>query len=926
MNKALLFLVLCALAGTAKAAVDYQVRISEFMASNKSTILDSEGKSSDWIEIHNAGSEAVMLEGWSLSDERKNPRKWVFPAVEIEAGAYLLIFASGKNSRDPGEELHCNFKLSSAGEYLALYSPEGVAYSCFDTYPAQEADVSYGYIDSCLFFFEQATPGHPNEQSIAIRLLSPVCSHPRGYYDTAFVLTLESLVPGADIYYTLDGSPPVPGHSTLYEQTLSVTGNTILRAVCAKENYLPSKAATLSYLFIDDILNQSNSPEGYPEFWGSYAQKTGTAVADYEMDPELIAEPAYAASVREGFRDLPVVSIAGDKNHFFSHEKDSVNGGIYIYTGPPVGKDKTGDGWERPVSFEYFNSADNVSFQVNCGIRIHGGHSRLAEKSPKHSFRLVFKPKFGPTRLDFPFFGPGGPEELNALVLRAGFCNSWIHSDAEGRTIAQYIRDAWAKNTQQQMGHPASCNSYAHLFINGLYWGLYNPSERIEDDYCEIHFGGDKEDYDVIKQDEEQNNIIYASDGNTTAWFKLISALKTIPGQALYQEIQGKNPDGSPHASKEALLDMQNFIDYMLINFYGGNTDWDHHNWIAVRDRTNPAQGFRIVCWDSEHILKSPNENKLSLNKTNCPSFIFQQLRNCAQFRLDFADRVQKHFFDSGLLSPDGAAATWTAIADIIDKAVYAESARWGDYRRDVHPSNPPGELYRKDVHYDAQKKYLLETYFPQRSGIFLNQLKAASLFPQVEAPEILLNDEKVNRDTLNIHDVLCLKTSRGSVYYSLDGQDPLDWSGGQEAVLSASSQLYTGAFSPDSSIILKARTLYNNNWSALSEKQFFLKKPVSALNEISSDPETPGLTCHPNPVHLDGVISYHLPYKADVKLSLYALDGTKIREWQEQNREAGRQQVYLDASGLQPGFYLLRLDVLGMDASCSATVKLIRK
>jgi len=515
---------------------------------------------------------------------------------------------------------------------------------------------------------------------------------------------------------------------------------------------------------------------------------------------------------------------------------------------------------------------------------------------------------------------------LNALVLRAGFCNSWIHSDAEARTIAQYIRDAWAKNTQQQMGHPASCNSYAHLFINGLYWGLYNPSERIEDDYCEIHFGGDKEDYDVIKQDEEQNNIIYASDGNTTAWFKLISALKTIPGQAVYQEIQGKNPDGSPHASKEALLDMQNFIDYMLINFYGGNTDWDHHNWIAVRDRTNSAQGFRIICWDSEHILKSPNENRLSLNKTNCPSFIFQQLRNCAQFRLDFADRVQKHFFDGGLLSPDGAAATWTAIADIIDKAVYAESARWGDYRRDVHPSNPPGVLYRKDVHYDAQKKYLLETYFPQRSGIFLNQLKAASLFPQVEAPEILLNDEKVSRDTLNIHDVLCLKTSRGSVYYSLDGQDPLDWSGGQEAVLSASSQLYTGAFTPDSSIILKARTLYNNNWSALSEKQFFLKKPVSALNEISSDPETPGLTCHPNPVHLDGVISYHLPYKADVKLSLYALDGTKIREWQEQNREAGRQQVYLDASGLQPGFYLLRLDVLGMDASCSATVKLIRK
>ena len=244
-----------------------------------------------------------------------------------------------------------------------------------------------------------------------------------------------------------------------------------------------------------------------------------------------------------------------------------------------------------------------------------------------------------------------------------------------------------------------------------------------------------------------------------------------------------------------------------------------------------------------------------------------------------------------------------------------------------MHPTNPPGELYRKDVHYDAQKKHLLESYFPERSKIFIDQLKAASLFPQVEAPEILLNEDEVNRDTLSLYDVLSLRAAKGSIYYSLDGRDPLDWSGGQEAVLSASSSLYTGAFSPDSSIILKARTLYNNNWSALSEKQFFLKKPVSALNENSTDPgKALKLTCSPNPLHLDGVISYQLPCKSGVTLSLYALDGTKIRDWQEQTQEAGRQQVYLDASDLQPGFYLLRLDARGMGVSCSGTVKLIRK
>ncbi|NLB02217.1 MAG: hypothetical protein GX841_02300, partial [Bacteroidales bacterium] len=882
---------------------------------------------SDWIEIHNAGTEAVNLEGWSLSDDPSKARKWVFPAVIIEAGSHLLVFASDKNIKDPQEELHCNFKLSSAGEYLALFSPEGLAYSCFNPFPALEADVSYGYLDSCLFFFEQATPGLPNELSGAIRLASPFFSHQRGYYDTAFMLSLQAPAPKANIYYTLDGSLPVAGISTLYEQAISIESNTILRAVAAGEAYLPGKASTVSYLFIEDILAQSNQAEGYPEYWGSYAQKTGTAIADYEMDPELTGDESYAAFVRKGLRELPVISVVGDKEHFFSHEKDSINGGIYIYTGPPVGKDKTGDGWERPVSFEYFNTNDSVSLQINCGIRIHGGHSRLAEKSPKHSFRLVFRPEFGPSRFDFPFFGPEGPEELNAVVLRAGFCNSWIHSDESGRTIAQYIRDAWAKNTQLQMGHPASYNSYAHLFINGLYWGLYNPSERIDDDFCEIHFGGDKGDYDVIKQEEEQNNIVYAADGELTAWNNLISALKYTPGQAVYQQIQGRNPDGSPHASKEALLDMQNYIDYMLINFYGGNTDWDHHNWIAVRDRTNPAQGFRIICWDSEHILKSLSENKLSLNKANCPSFIFQQLRNCPQFRLDFADRAQKHFFNGGLLSPEGTATTWTAIADVIDNAVYAESARWGDYRRDVHPSSPPGALYRKDVHYDAQKKHLLESYFPERSKIFIDQLKAASLFPQVEAPEILLNEDEVNRDTLSLYDVLSLRAAKGSIYYSLDGRDPLDWSGGQEAVLSASSSLYTGAFSPDSSIILKTRTLYNNNWSALSEKQFFLKKPVSALSENSTDPgKALKQTCCPNPMLNEAVISYQLPYKASLRLSLFALDGTKIRELQAQTLEAGRHQIYLDAHDLQAGFYLLRLEAHGLGTSYSGTIKLVRK
>ena len=64
-----------------------------------------------------------------------------------------------------------------------------------------------------------------------------------------------------------------------------------------------------------------------------------------------------------------------------------------------------GYGWERPVSFEYFSAGDTGSFQVDCGLQIQGGEGRRPEKSPKHSFRLVFKNEYGPTKLRYPFFG-----------------------------------------------------------------------------------------------------------------------------------------------------------------------------------------------------------------------------------------------------------------------------------------------------------------------------------------------------------------------------------------------------------------------------------------------------------------------------------------------------------------------------------------
>ena len=101
--------------------------ITEFMADNRTTIEDEDGDASDWIEIFNSGTDPVNLEGYFLTDTADTLTMWSFPAVEIAENGFLLVFASGKDRRDPESELHANFRLSNDGEYLALVQPDGTS-------------------------------------------------------------------------------------------------------------------------------------------------------------------------------------------------------------------------------------------------------------------------------------------------------------------------------------------------------------------------------------------------------------------------------------------------------------------------------------------------------------------------------------------------------------------------------------------------------------------------------------------------------------------------------------------------------------------------------------------------------------------------------------------------------------------------------
>ena len=106
---------------TVHAADD--VVISEFAASNSNGLRDEDGAYSDWIELFNAGTNAVNLAGWGLSDASGDRFKWQLPSTNLPVGSFLVVFASGKDRRVAGAPLHANFQLSAGGEFLALTRP-----------------------------------------------------------------------------------------------------------------------------------------------------------------------------------------------------------------------------------------------------------------------------------------------------------------------------------------------------------------------------------------------------------------------------------------------------------------------------------------------------------------------------------------------------------------------------------------------------------------------------------------------------------------------------------------------------------------------------------------------------------------------------------------------------------------------------------
>lgn len=227
-----------------------EVVLNEWLARNTTGHLDIDRKSSDWIELYNAGAESVDLGGYYLTDDSNNFRKWQFPATNLPPNSYLLVYASGRDRRVAGRQLHTNFELSGNGEFLALVKPGGLQVEHSVEAPAQFVDISYGRAPagsaSAWHYFSPPTPGSANFGGEARVAPEVAFSIPEGVYPNEVTVGLATTVTDGVIRYTLTGVEPGPA-SPIYTAPIRFTTNVVVRARVYAPGFLPSPTDTRSY-------------------------------------------------------------------------------------------------------------------------------------------------------------------------------------------------------------------------------------------------------------------------------------------------------------------------------------------------------------------------------------------------------------------------------------------------------------------------------------------------------------------------------------------------------------------------------------------------------------------------------------------------------------------------------------------------------
>ena len=770
----------------------------------------------DWLELYNDGATPVDLSGWSLTDQKGSPGKWHFPTnTTIGPNSYLVVLCDDREEANapagPATYLHASFTLGSDGEFLGLFDNNGVFVDGLTSgYPKQVFFASYGRNPGNVAefgFLANATPGVENRGPYFTgRVDAPDFKQPDGtndfnggiYIGPSITLLLTNHTAGSTIRYTLDGSEPTEINGTNYISPLSFTQPTdktgiVVRARAFLPGWLPSGVKTHSYI-LRQALALTNAPV-----------LMLTAPKD-----------------RAFYKPFGVLGINGGS--FVA----TASGNIWVSDGPQAYDQVVGSGnpFEREVHMEYFFPSSyyppgQTPIREDVGLRVSASpyqrpRMKLAnveinspwtpsDQTEKPSFNIMFNGDYGISKLDYPLFRNYDIKEFQNLRLRAGKndnVNPWMTDE--------FIRRMWG-----DMGHVSPHGLFCSLYVNAIYRGIYNLTERVREPLFQAHYHSSA-DWDVRYVNDWVN-------GDAIVFNTMMTAL---------------NRDLTTSTNYLAalnLLDVDNFADYYLLNIYCAMWDWPENNFVFARERSSgPLSKFRYTVWDAEggfnvQSYYSKPVNFDTVNELNTKGVdvanIWKRLMLNPEFRLRFADRVNKHMFNNGVLDDRDPDSVGPLVSSFLRKfnEVAGEAAPLVQYNQNALQTN----LF---VNWSAagtgRRSYLLG------AGAGRQIFRDNGLWPLTEPPIFSQFGGSVPPDYgLTITNNIATAGQSATIYFTLDGNDPRVFGG----TVDGGASIYTGVVPITNIVTVRARAKNDvtGEWSPLTEATFAPEALTASSNNI---------------------------------------------------------------------------------------------
>jgi hypothetical protein len=537
-----------------------EVTITELVAVADESFRDSDGAPADWLELTNSGPQPVSLGGFHLTNNRNELTRWTFPEVDLASGSSLVVFASGKDRT--GRELHANFTLDRAGDYLALVGPDGttIVSEITPRYPEQFEHISYGRSNApglTFGYFETPTPGTPNGPVSTSPPADVVFSETGRMFTSSFRVALSCATPGAVIRFTIDQSVPTRA-SRQYGSPIGIGASRQLRARAFLPGALDGPVTTHSYLkmagevasFSSDlpVIVLSTFGTGSPPSTNSTLRKAAYLFF-FEPDPvtgltTLTQSPAL--TTRSGVRrrgsssgGWPKYSLSVETWRDGDDEDRSIK---------PLGMAKEAD-WILNARYEWDLALIRNPFVYKLSRQI-------GRYAPRTRFVEVFSDTSDTVLSDLDYFGVYTLTErieMDADRVDIERLMPWENSEPE--ITGGYI----FKNDRPDPGEPT-------MNVAGM-----GQLTNVDPDGLELS-------------------------SQQRSW--LSSHLNAL-NSALLRRPSGVNPATGLHFSD--YIDVDSFIDHHLLNIMVMNIDWGRHSAFFHKDRGGKL--FSGPVWDYDRSI-----------------------------------------------------------------------------------------------------------------------------------------------------------------------------------------------------------------------------------------------------------------------------------------------------------------------------------